>query len=268
MAGRNRDQIELVTEELEDLSEQVRAGDMDEATAESLRDKYVAELDRLIEERTLVTEADQPLRDSGSQAPLTHSARLSPLKGGRGRAFVGMGIVAVAVAVIAVFAVNSLSGPSTAGAEGVVGDVITGEGSVDLSTVSDEEMEAVVAQNPEVIGMRLALARRYFDAGDLDLALDHYMIILNQERHPEALVNVGWMTYLSGRPDVALGYIEAALQRQPGSLTATWFLGNIQYTLGNYEDAAEALTTIIEADGVPDDVKESARLLITQMEEG
>jgi tetratricopeptide (TPR) repeat protein len=171
------------------------------------------------------------------------------------------------MAVIGVFAVNSLTGPSTAGVEGVVSDIITGEGAVDLSSISNEEMEAVVAENPGVVGMRLALARRYFESGDFDKALDHYMVILENDKHPEALANVGWMTYISGRPDVALGYVEAALQRQPDSITATWFLGNIQFTLGNFDEAAEALGTIVDANGVPDDVKESARSLLAQMEE-
>ena len=129
-------------------------------------------------------------------------------------------------------------------------------------------METVVADNPEVIGMRLALARRYFQEGDFDKALDHYMVILDAEQHPEALANVGWMTYLSGRPDVALGYVEAALDRQPNMLTALWFLGNIQSALGNYDAAMAALTVIVESDDIPDDVKESARALLVEMEKG
>ncbi len=130
-------------------------------------------------------------------------------------------------------------------------------------------MEAVVAQNPEVVGMRLALARRYFNAGDFSRALDHYMIILSQEQHPEALANVGWMTYMSGRPDIALGYIEAALQRQPGSLAALWLLANIQHALGNYAEAAEALAVVLDAEeGVPDNVRVAATALLVEMESG
>jgi len=262
MADRYQEQIELINEELEDLDRQVEAGDIDEATADGLRARYVAELDRL----TL----DRPYRARGLAVPPGSKARLSPLKGGRvsGRALAGTAIVAVAMAVIGVFAVNSLTGPSTAGAEGVVGDVITGEGALDLSSISNEEMEVVVAENPGVVGMRLALARRYFESGDFDKALDHYMVVLENDKHPEALANVGWMTYISGRPDVALGYVDAALQRQPGSITATWFLGNIQFTLGNFDEAREALTTIVDADGVPDDVKQSARSLLIRMEGG
>jgi tetratricopeptide (TPR) repeat protein len=267
VADRNQEQIELVNEDLEDLDRQVAAGDLDDATAEGLRTKYVAELDRLMDER----ERD-PVPDYGSGATVLPDSetRPSPVKAGRvsGRALAGTAIVAVAIAVIGVFAVNSLTGPSTAGTEGVASDVIVGDGPIDLSNVSNEEMESVVAENPGVVGMRLALARRYFEAGEFDRALDHYMVILEAEQHPEALANVGWMTYISGRPDVALGYVEASLQRQPGSLTAIWFLGNIQFTLGNEVAAIEALTTIIRADDIPENVKESARSLLLQMEEG
>lgn len=273
MADRNQEQIELVTEELEDVERQVAAGDLDEATADSLRTKYVAELDALVAARDGDPEpdgdpglADPPISQGIQSVP----ARLSPPKGGRlsGRALFGTALVVVAVTAIGVFAVNSLTGPSTAGTEGVVSDVITGDGPIDLSNISNEEMESVVAQNPNVVGMRLALARRYFEDGDFDSALDHYMVILEEEQHPEALANVGWMTYISGRPDIALGYVEAALERQPGSITAIWFLGNIQFSLGNRDAAIEALTTIIEADGVPDDVKQSAKTLVLELDAG
>ncbi|MEN8040623.1 MAG: cytochrome c-type biogenesis protein CcmH [Actinomycetota bacterium] len=184
------------------------------------------------------------------------------------RTLVGVAIVGVAVVAIGVFAVKSLSGPSTAGVEGVAGDVATGQGEVDLSKVTNAEMEGLVAANPDVVGMRVALARRYFEAGEFTDALDHYMIVLDQEKHPEALANVGWMTHISGRSDVALGYVEAALQVKPDYLTATWFLGNIQIALGNNEAAAEAFTTIVESDQIPDDVKQTAQQLLDQMEEG
>jgi tetratricopeptide (TPR) repeat protein len=273
MADRNHEQIELITEELEDIDRQVAAGDLDETTAETLRTKYVAELDSLMAARSgdplpdVASGLAVPPGSQGTQSVPTHP---SPLKGARfsARALAGTAIVVVAVTVIGVFAVNSLTGPSTAGTEGVASDVITGDGPIDLSEISNEEMESVVAQNPNVVGMRLALARRYFESGDFDRALDHYMVILDEEQHPEALANVGWMTYISGRPDIALGYVEAALEREPGSITAIWFLGNIQFSLGNRDAAIGALTTIIDADGVPDDVKASAKALLIQLDDG
>ena len=275
MASRNQEQIDLVEDELDDLDRQIEAGDLDAETAKGLRMKYLAELDRLLDEG-----GDEPVLDRtrepadtravGEQLPMVGDG--APSGGWRhrltGRAVAGTAIVAVAIAVIGVFAVNSLTGPSTVGAEGIASDVITGEDGIDLASISNEEMEVVVAENPNVVGMRLALARRYFQEGDFENALDHYMVILDAEQHPEALANVGWMTYLSGRPDVALGYVEAALDRQPNMLTALWFLGNIQSALGNYDAAIAALTVIVESDEIPADIKASAEALLVEMEKG
>lgn len=275
MASRNQEQIDLVEDELDDLDRQVEAGDLDTATAEGLRTKYLAELDRLLDkvgdesvlDRTRDTAdanaVDEQLPGEGDSLPSGGwQGRLT------GRTLAGTAIVAVAIAVIGVFAVNSLTGPSTVGAEGIASDVITGENGTDLASISNEEMEVVVAENPNVVGMRLALARRYFQEGDFENALDHYMVILDADQHPEALANVGWMTYLSGRPDVALGYVEAALDRQPNMLTALWFLGNIQSALGNYDAAVAALTVIVESDEIPADIKASAEALLVEMEKG
>jgi tetratricopeptide (TPR) repeat protein len=262
MVDRNQDQIDLINEELEDLDRQVRAGDLDAETADGLRDKYGAELLQLNEQAASSGAPVSTGEIPDGVATGGGAKRLS------GRAIIGTAVVAIAITFIAVFAVNSLTGPSTDGAEGVASDVATGQAGIDLSKISNEEMEAVVAANPDIVNMRLALARRYFDSGDFDQALTHYMVILDLEKHPEALTNVGWMTYLSGRPDIALEYVEAALQRQPTSLTATWFLGNIQFSLGNFDAAEQALTTIVEADGVPDDVLEAARSLLIEMAEG
>lgn len=261
MSDRNQEQIELVTEELDDLDRQVEAGDLDAATADGLRAKYVAELDRLMGERGEQSAPDESRGSTPSHLKGRRARRVT------GRTLAGTAVVAIAVVVIGVFAVNSLSGPSTGGAEGIASDVITGDDPIDLSDISNEEMEAVVADNPEVVGMRLALARRYFQEGDFDSALDHYMVILDVEQHPEALANVGWMTYLSGRPDVALGYVEAALERQPNMPTALWFLGNIQSALGNYDAAVGALTLIVDSDDIPDDIKESAKALLAEMDQ-
>ena len=255
MAEGTQELIDLITEELEDLDRQVASGELDTETATDLRAKYESELASLLSAGAQDSEVSAP-DDEGS------SRRLS------GRALVGTAAVAIAVTVIGVFAVNSLTGPSTSGVEGVASDVVTGEGGIDLSQVSNEEMEAVVAENPNVVNMRLALARRYFEAGEFDSALTHYMVVLDNEKHPEALANVGWMTYISGRPDIALEYVEAALERQPNFLTATWFLGNIQFELGDLPAAKEALTKIVDADGIPDEIRDAAETLIARIEQG
>ena len=104
--------------------------------------------------------------------------------------------------------------------------------------------------------MRLALARRYMEANDFSSALDHYMIVLEGGQHPEALANVGWMTYLSGRPDVAVSFVEQALAVQPDYPLAYWYLATIRFDgLGDLPGAVEPLRALLSYDDLPADMR-------------
>ena len=260
MADQRSDQIALLREEIADLDVQVSSGDLDADTADALRGRYVAELSAL--EASTEQSAAAP-SDGDASDVVTHEvsgpSRIS------GRMLAGAAVLGAAIVAIGVFAVVSLD-DGTSGVEGVASDVLTDGASTDLSDISNEEMEAVVAANPEVIGMRLALARRYFEEGSFDLALDHYFEVLDREQHPEALANVGWMTYLSQRPDIALGYLEAALERQPDYLPAQWFISNVFVTLGRGDDAVPFLVLLASSDDVPEEIKEGAVALLAQIE--
>jgi cytochrome c-type biogenesis protein CcmH/NrfG len=253
-ADRDLQEIELLTDELADLDTQLAAGEIDAETANRLRSRYVAELDAAIGRRS-----------SGSRVEADTAGEERSTRRMSRRAVIGTAAVAVAIVIIGISAAVSLTRTTADGAEGLVEDVLTGGGR-DLSEVSTAEMEAVVAENPGVIPMRLALARRYFEGGDFDRALEHYFVILDAERNPEALANVGWMTYLSGRPDIAVGYVEAALERDPTSLTAHWYAGNIYVTLDRGDDAIVHLTVVATNVDVPDEVRDSALELIRQIE--
>lgn len=262
------EEMELVRDEIDDLDRQVAAGDLDEATAAVLRDRSRSRLAALEAERP--SESDPSIDGVGTGA-VSAVQDADPPGVGRsrvsGRALAGAVIVGIAMVAIAAFAVTTLDDGAPSGAEGVVGDVVAGEDGVDLSEITNEQMEEVVAQNPDVIGMRLALARRYFEEGTFDKALDHYFEVLDREQHPEALANVGWMTYLSQRPDVAVGYLEAALARQPDYLPAQWFVANVYVTLGRSAEAVPFLVGIIGSDDVPAEVRESATTLLQQIED-
>lgn len=260
MADQRSDQIALLREEIADLDIQVSAGDLDADTADALRTRYATELSSLeaaAEQRAVAT-SDATAGDAVEKVARGPS-RIS------GRMLAGAAVLGAAIVAIGVFAVVSLDS-GTSGVEGVASDVLTDSASTDLSDISNEEMETVVAANPEVIGMRLALARRYFEEGSFDLALDHYFQILEREQHPEALANVGWMTYLSQRPDIALGYLQASLERQPDYLPAQWFISNVFVTLERGDEAVPFLVLLANADDVPDEIKEGAVALLAQIE--
>lgn len=252
-----REEIDLLVEEIAELDEQVAAGDLDVETAEMLAARYRRDIE------ALQAADDADVDDAGASA-----GDAGPSRGRRvsGRVLAGFLIAGVAIVAIAVLAVVSLDRGGVSGAEGVAGDIVGGTG-VDLDQISNEQMEAVVAENPDVVGMRLALARRYFEAGQFDRALDHYFEVLERDQHPEALANVGWMTYLSNRPDIALGYLEAALQRQADYLPAHWFISNVYVTLGRPDEAVPYLTGLIRTEGLPDEIVDNARTLLAQIEE-
>ena len=250
------DEIELLRTDLAELDGQVADGDIDRATADRLAEKYRSRLDAL---EGIATDGDGVAPVSGDDAPPSRR-RVS------GRVIAGSALVGVAIIAIAVFAVNSLGDRSMAGAEGVVGDVVAGEGPVDLSSITNEQMEEVVAANPDVVGMRLALARRYFEAGEFDKALDHYFTILESEQQPEALANIGWMTYLSGRPDIAVGYLEAALSLQPDYLPAKWFVANVYVSLDRSDEAVPYLVEVASSPDTPQEVRDGALTLLDQID--
>ncbi len=147
---------------------------------------------------------------------------------------------------------------------GIATDVVQGD--IDLATVSNEEMEAVVAENPDIVGMRLALANRYFEAGEFDRALPHFMTVLDQEPdNPEALASIGWMTHLSGRSDVAESFVLRALDVAPEYAQAYWFLGNIRLLgLADAAGAIAPLERLLEFEAIPDDVRGQAEALLAE----
>lgn len=113
----------------------------------------------------------------------------------------------------------------------------------DLSTVTNEELEQVVNQNPDVIDMRLALAHRYLDDGAYVDAARHYLVALRQEpRDVEALSHYGWLMLQVGDPAPAKEYVDRALEQDPGYVEGLWFKANI--ALYGLDDPAGALTVL------------------------
>ena len=174
-------------------------------------------------------------------------------------AVTGFAVVAVLIVVGLVKAVE----PRTAGGFATGGPETS---TIDLSTLSNEEMEAVVAANPDVIPMRLALARRYVEAGDFSAALPHYFAVLEQEeRNPEALMYLGWMTYVSGDAATGVALIEQSLEAAPGDLLATWLLANARYHgLGDRAGAVPLLEAVLASGQAPPDIVAQAEQMIAE----
>ena len=153
-----------------------------------------------------------------------------PVETTRNRRMVPLLILGAALAVIVVLAgafVQDWSGPATG-----VADL----GEQNLNEVSNETMEAVIAaneDNPQVDGMRLALAERYFEAGDYSSAFPHYLAVAESPNATDgqavsALVRLGWMAWDgNAEADAAIGLFDEALAIDSSSSTALYLKGQV-----------------------------------------
>ena len=237
----NRHQLEerraQAASDLIELDEQLASGEVDPATADRLRARYRAELVSL---------------DVLAQAASTDAG--PPPDRSVGRMVVGTFLVVAAAAGVVFLAAQAIDDRRP-------GEFVTGGiDSRDLSEVSTAEMEKVVTEFPNVVSMRVALARRYFDAGDFSSALSHYLTALEQDpTNPEALANLGWMTYLSDPAEsaTAAAFLKRSLDSAPGYAQAMFFLANVQlYGLGDPAAALEVLEDLEKAEDMPEDVAE------------
>lgn len=243
MADRQRfeERRDLALRDLIDLDAQVRAGDVDHRQAQELRATYEAEAVAALD--ALDALVDEPEAVAPTVAHREH------------RSWRLLAGVAVAVGIVggALWALPGAVGDRPEGGF-VTGNEATG--GRDLDDVSNEEMEAVVAENPDVVPMRLRLAHRYLDEGEFDRAFEHYTAVLERRDDPEALSHLGWVVFNQGQADLGEQLVEASLERQPGEAEALWFVATIR-VLGT-DDPAGALTAL-DALAARDDLRAQDR---------
>lgn len=223
------EQRDQALRDLVDLDEQVAAGELRPAEAEPLRRRYeraAAEAITLLDRSLAAQEADVP--------PV-------PVRGWRAARVrtVTMTAVALIVALLAVALVlpgtvqqrpaggfvsgnEALQTPQTSAAP-----PSPAPGGRDLSKVGDAEMEQLVDANPEVLGMRLALARRYTERGEYARAVPHYIWVLRRDQdNAEALAHLGWVFLQLGMPARAERLIDRSLERNGKVADTWWFKAN------------------------------------------
>ena len=257
-ADRIREQLQQVERDLAEIADQQAAGELDAATVQRLRSRYEAERDTLRRELSVTVEPEQSSERAESAEPV------APLI--TGRRLAGAAVLVVA-AIGLTIGVVSATGDSP-GVEGVASDVVAG-GGVNLDEITNEQMEQVIAENPDIAPMRLALADRYFAAGEFSSALTHYMYVLDTlgVDDPGALANVGWMTYQSGVPDTAASFVERSLQIQPDGGVAFWYLANIRFHgLDDPIGAIEPLQSLLRYDNLPEELRSAATELLQEAE--
>jgi len=229
------DRRDRIVADLRALGDQVAAGEIGSTTAGDLRHRYEVDLADTLTE--LESAKDEPAR-------------------GRSRRRIAFGLGAFAIA--ATVAVVGL-------ANAVDADPAPADQGVDLSQVTNEQLEEVVAANPDVVPMRLALARRYVEEGDFSAALPHYFYILERGPNAEALMYLGWMTYLSDDAATGASLLERSIELDPGNLLAQWFLANVRYYgLDDRPGAVPLLEAVIASGQAPADIATEAQRMIDE----
>lgn len=223
-----------------ELDRQVAAGEVDAAEAEGLRARYEQD----------AADAVQALRAPvPAPAPPRRRSRATRL------AYVTAGLAAaVAAGVLLPPAVRSrppggfVTG-NEMGATAAATPAATAPPAParmpNLADISDAELEAAVAANPDVAVMRLALANRYTDEGRYGEALVHYRRVLELDPgNAQATARTGWILLQSGQPQQAAQLVAAARRADPSLLEALWFDANIR--LYGMNDPAGALAVLAE----------------------
>ncbi len=245
---RLEDRRDIAVRDLAELAEQVESGEIDDDTAAGLRANYQAELDDVAARLDALPPEVAPPSSPGEAR--TPDAGAPPPRSTR-RAVIGSVLVIAALSVAIFLAAGDID-PEPATTD----PAAAGELPVDPNSVTNEQLEAVVAQNPDINAMRLALADRYFDEEDYGPALDHYLFVVENNPTPaeegRALSRIGWMAYITGQPETAERYLQTSLTADPTNAETKLFLGFVLlYGLEDAEAAIPWLEEVAQAPNVP-----------------
>jgi cytochrome c-type biogenesis protein CcmH/NrfG len=165
----------------------------------------------------------------------------------RGRAL-AIALGTVAAAVLGVIAVTTWAGSDEPNPPAAT--------QRDLSDVTNEEMEEVIAANPDVVPMRLALVERYLDGGDIARAHAHAQEALDRATETgdraRSLRYVGWTLALLGDPTEGERVLRESLIVEPDHPDSLWFLARVVFEgQARPADAIPLLESILAADDLP-----------------
>ena len=237
MSGQSHWEARLrqATRDLEELEQQLAEDEIPLSTAQRLRKIYADEIEEarlgLAEEAPLSPDGEAP--DPGSRPGFWTPGRVTVI------AILGTAAVAL------VISVGWFAQPEDQS------DAAGGE--FDPSQYSNETMEAVISANadhPQINGMRLALAGRYFRAGEFAPAFAQYRGVLENNptaaEEAEALSRLGWMAWAgSGEIQLAVDTLDRALLAVPGHPQALYFKAIVLWCGAG--KAAEAVPFLEEA---------------------
>lgn len=232
-----RERFNQAARDLEELEQQLSEHEIPDSTGRRLRKTYLEEME----------EAKRRIRDLTGECPESSHAEQGRRSGGfwtLGRIVVAVILGAAAVALV--LSVGWFAQPERQ---------VASESQFDPSRYSNQTMEAVIAANadhPQINGMRLALAERYFQAADLSAAFPHYREVLERNPLPgeeaEALSRLGWMAWAgSGEVQLAIDTLDRAIEAVPEHPQALYFKAIVLWCgAGRAQEAVPLLGRVLE----------------------
>ncbi len=203
------ERIELAEQDLADLAIQIEEGELAEADAARLEDRYQADL--AAAHKALQT---LPKRETAA-APGPKAGKPDTTGSAKGPGRSGIKVLVIGVAAMIVLTIGIVVIAQSGG-----DDESTAAAAPPPATDSLAELVAAVEAQPGNNPMRLALADTYFETGDYMNAMNHYSTITaNDPTAEEASVanaRIGWMAYAAlGDPETALQFLDMSIEQDP-----------------------------------------------------
>lgn len=201
--------------------------------------------------------------------PTSEAPTESRKSGGKLVPLIVLGTSFAVIVVVAGFFLQERSGPATGVAD------LAGQ---DLDDVSNETMEAVVAANaddPQIDGMRLALAERYYEEGDYRAAFPHYLEVAGSAQATDAqavtaLIRLGWMAWDgNAEAETAIGLFDEALAIDASSSTAKYLKGQVLWCgNGDGESAVALFEEVLDDPELSDEARDQVSTDLEQVSNG
>jgi cytochrome c-type biogenesis protein CcmH/NrfG len=253
------DRRRIIKTDIEELSQQVAVGEIDDSSAGRLFAQYSVELREVEAELTALPSPAAP----PDVAPDTPDAEddPAPIEDRRSfhRAITGSLVLIAALTVVIAWVARSTEPESPAVADVALGPI----DSIDpgtLTGLSAEELATVLEAHPDLVEARLLLADVYLEAGENQLALENYLLVTAGEataaEESRASGRIGYLAYVTGQEQAARDFLEQAVSLDPVNYEAKLFLGMVLlYGFDDAQAAAPLLEEVAELPDLPDEVR-------------
>jgi cytochrome c-type biogenesis protein CcmH/NrfG len=115
---------------------------------------------------------------------------------------------------------------------------------IDLSSVTNEQLEQVVDEHPEVVPMRLRLIERYIEDQDFESAQAHaeeaVVRATTVAERSLALTWLGLTTAVLGDPDTGEGFLVQSLALDPTNRESLYYLARVRFEFLDQPEGAVA----------------------------